>query len=352
MKENKEKMNNYYDGTKLLSMKDIEGNTPEIFIVTTNRSGGKTTYFGRMLINNFKKKKIRKFAILYRYKYELDECADKFFKDLKSLFFNGDEMTSSKKCNGLFIELELNGIPCGYCLALNSADSIKKISHFFSDVDAIFLDEFQVENGEYCTNEIQKFISIHQSIARGNGKQSRYVPCFMCANTVSLLNPYYTALGISTRLNKNTKFLKGRGFVLEQGFVDSARNAQQESTFNKAFYNDEYIAYSTQNKYLDDNESFIEKVNGKGKYICTIKYNNKNFGVREYSEQGIICCDDKPDISYPLRIAATTDDHQINYVMLKQNDFLIQLLRYYFNKGCFRFKDLSCKEAILNTLTY
>ena len=33
----------YYDGTKLLSMKDLDGNKPEVYMVTTNRTGGKTT---------------------------------------------------------------------------------------------------------------------------------------------------------------------------------------------------------------------------------------------------------------------------------------------------------------------
>ena len=28
----------YYDGTKLLSLKDINGNTPELYICTSNRS--------------------------------------------------------------------------------------------------------------------------------------------------------------------------------------------------------------------------------------------------------------------------------------------------------------------------
>ena len=42
-------MPKYYDGTKLLSMKDLDGNTPEIFMVTSNRTAGKTTYFNRLV---------------------------------------------------------------------------------------------------------------------------------------------------------------------------------------------------------------------------------------------------------------------------------------------------------------
>lgn len=43
---------NYYDGTKLLSLKDINGKTPEVFMCTSNRSAGKTTYFNRLVVNS------------------------------------------------------------------------------------------------------------------------------------------------------------------------------------------------------------------------------------------------------------------------------------------------------------
>ena len=46
-------MPNYYDGTKLLSLKDINGNTPELYLCVTNRTAGKTTYFGRFLVNKY-----------------------------------------------------------------------------------------------------------------------------------------------------------------------------------------------------------------------------------------------------------------------------------------------------------
>lgn len=42
----------YYDGTKLLSMKDLNGREPELFMVTTNRTGGKTTWFSVILLRN------------------------------------------------------------------------------------------------------------------------------------------------------------------------------------------------------------------------------------------------------------------------------------------------------------
>lgn len=343
--------NKYYDGTKLLSMLDVNGNQPEIYICTTNRTGGKTTYFGRMVVNRFKKKG-EKFALLYRFNYELDDCADKFFKDISSLFFNGEIMTSKRKANGIFHELWLSDKHCGYAISLNSADAIKKYSHLFSDVEHIIFDEFQSESNRYCDNEIKKFLSIHTSIARGQGKQVRRVPVYMLSNAVTMINPYYIALGISERLNNETKFLKGDGYILEQGFIESASKQQSESGFNRAFSGDKYVTYSSQNIYLNDNATFIEKPKGKNTYLATLKYNGCNYGIREFTEEGIIYCDDKADITFRTKITVTTDDHEVNYVMLKRNDIFINMLRYYFDHGCFRFKDLKCKECVLKCLSY
>lgn len=341
-------------------MLDIDGNKPEIYMCTTNRTGGKTTYFGRLLVNRFLKTGA-KFALLYRFNYEMDSISDKFFKDIGSLFFNGYIMTSERKAKGIFQELFLkypnegeNEKPhsCGYALAINSADQIKKYSHLFSDVESILFDEFQSETNHYCPDEIRKFLSVHTSIARGQGSQVRYVPVYMLSNPVSLINPYYVEMGIAERLQDNTKFLKGQGYVLENGFVESASLAQKESGFNKAFAFNKYMKYSSESVYLNDNKAFIEKPEGDSKYLATIQYEGCEYALREYYQAGVIYCDDHDDSSYKYKIAVTTEDHQTNYVMLKRNDMFIQNMRYFFERGCFRFKNLLCKEAVMKLISY
>ena len=355
MSEEKERVN-YYDGTKLLSLKDINGNTPEIYMCTTNRTGGKTTYFGRLCVNRFLKAK-EKFCLVYRFNYELDDVANKFFKDIGSLFFKDYSMTSVRKSNGIYHELILHkhgdeGVSCGYAITLNSADQIKKQSHLLSDTRRMLFDEFQSETNHYCGDEVTKFISVHNSIARGQGKQSRYLPVYMLANPVTILNPYYVELDIATRLTGETKFLRGDGFVLEQGYVDSAARAQRESAFNRAFSRNKYTAYASQGVYLNDNLAFIERPEGLSRYVVTLKYKGNNYAVREYTDKGILFCDDKADMTNPNKLSVTTDDHNINYIMLKRNDMFLNNLRFYFDHGCFRFKDLRCKEVIMKTLCY
>ncbi len=341
----------YYDGTKLLSLSDKNGEKPEIYVSTSNRSAGKTTYFNRLAVNAFLKRN-EKFGLIYRFKYELSDIAEKFFKDINVLFFPEHTMSAEKKAGGIYYDLFIDDCHCGYAFALNSADQIKKYSHLFSDVQRLLFDEFQSETNNYCPDEIRKFISLHMSVARGQNKQVRYVPVYMISNTVTLINPYYVEWGISSRIKSDTKYLKGDGFVLEQGFNESASKANKDSAFNRAFSSNRYLDYASQNIYLNDNTAFIEKPVGIGKYLATIKFNNYTFAIREYAEQGIIYCDDKADMTFPFKLTVTANDHDINYVMLKRNDMFISSLRYYFDKGCFRFKDLKCKDAILKILSY
>lgn len=350
----------YYDGTKLLSLMDVDGNKPELYICTSNRSAGKTTYFGRLCVNRFLKNG-EKFCLLYRFKYELNQIADKFFKDIATLFFPGWWIRSESRADGIYHELYIGneaddpkkgGVSCGYALSMNSADQLKKMSHLLSDTKRILFDEFQSETNTYCANEVDKFISIHTSIARGNGEQVRYVPVYMISNPVTLLNPYYVAMNIAPRLRDDTKFLRGQGFVLEQGYNDVAATAQMESGFNRAFATTKQVAYLAQGVYLNDNKVFIDKPHGRSKYLATIRCFNKDYGIRMFPEDGVVYCDNRPDNTFPVKLAVTTDDHNVNYVMLKAYAPFIEQMRYYFDRGCFRFKDLQAKEAILQMLSY
>lgn len=341
----------YYDGTKLLSLKDLSGAEPEIYLCCSNRSAGKTTYFGRLFVNRFLSYG-EKFGLLYRYNYELSDVANKFFNELHSLFFPDKTMESKTRAKGIYTELFLNDKPCGYAMSINNADQLKKMSHLFADCQRILFDEFQSESNHYCDNELQKFISIHTSIARGGGKQVRRVPVYMLGNYVSMLNPYFCALGISSRLKLNTNFMRGDGWVLEQGFNLSASELQKQSAFNRAFSQNEYVKYAAEKSYLNDNVAFIDRPAGQSKYVCTIVYQRNNYGIREYRESGIIYCDTVADLSHPVKLSISTDDHNLNYIMLRSSDPLIGLLRWYFEHGVFRFRNLECKNAILEICAY
>lgn len=340
----------FYDGTKLLSMLDINGEVPEIYIVTSNRSAGKTTYFNRYVMNRFMKHG-EQFLLLYRYTYELDEVDTMFFNDIRRLFFPEYEVTAKVHSKGRYATLYISGgkydnTICGYATAINQANNLKKLSHVFSEVKTILFDEFQTEYSHYCPNEVNKFYSIHTTIARGNGEQSRYVRVIMLSNTVSTINPYYLALGISQRLKKETKFLRGDGYVLEQGYNVSAAIAQKSSAFNRAFSSDEtYSAYNAEGVYLEDNAAFIQRPAGGCKYLATIAVDNKQYSIRQYSDY--LYCDRTTDDSFPIRIAASSNEHNETTVMALPVSVFVTTVRQAFMAGNFRFRDIECKNAVI-----
>ncbi len=344
-------MAEFYDGTKLLSMSDLNGRQPEIYLTTGNRSIGKTTWFNRYCVKDFIKKH-KKFCLVYRWNYELSDCADKFFKDIQRLFFPDYEMTEKRRANNIFVELFLNEESCGYCVTLNNADALKKFSHLLSDVDKMIFDEFQSENAHYCPNELNKLLSIHTSIARGNGEQVRRVPIYMLSNKVSLINPYFLSLGISDRLRDDTKFLKGDGFVLEQTYMEEVANAQLDSAFNRAFKNESYVAYAAQNVYLNDSTTFIEKPEGSSTYVATFRNESTDYSVRYYPKAGLYYVDKSVDNDYKVKLSFDANSHDVDYIMANNQSPYVLTLRVAFERGMVRFRNQECKHAFFECLRY
>lgn len=355
----------YYNGDRLLSMMDRNGKRPEIFICTSNRTAGKTTYFNKRLVDTFLKDG-KKFCLLKRYATDLSrDIGNAFFKDIQSLFFPHYTLKIEPRNKGLFYELFIGkttmfqmdesykGESCGVVLALSSHEKYKPISHYFSDIDSMLFDEFQSIDNKYLSNEITAFRSIHETVARGQGKQSRYVPVYLIGNPASTLNPYYVSMGIANQITRRTVFMRGNGYVLEQGYNESASRALSESAFESAFSEeDEYLQYASKGEYLLDSSSFISKMSGNGVYVATIKYNGKCYGVREYALQGIVYVDSNADLHYPVRLSVDVKDHDVNYIMLKRNGELIRQWRFLFERGSMRFKNQACKNAMVQVLSY
>lgn len=347
----------YYDGSKLLNMRDLDGHKPRFFMVTSNRSAGKTTYFHRYLFNRFLKHG-EKFAILYRYKDMLDDLDGKFFKDIGPLFFPDYLCKAVKKSHGDYIELytckrgeeenEEAWKCCGYGLALNTANKLKNFSHYFSDIKTMYFDEFQAEFSEYCPKELNKFFNIYATIARGHGEQFRYLPVIMSANTVSVINPYFSYFKITNRLQSNTKFLRGHDYVLECNFNESASNAMQEASFMK-YSDDKYLQYQSGGVYCLDNTAFLEKKTGMNRYVCTILLHGREYGVRLYDD-GILYINKQPDKTSPNRFSGDIESHNLSTIITPSAVYKKQLIEY-FNRGYLRFYDLETKTDIIEFLT-
>ena len=346
-------MGKYYDCGYLLTLKDAHGRNPDIYIADGNRTAGKTVSFKRRLVDTFLKVKsdVNQFYLIYRYKTDMQSLSESFFTDIRRLFYNGHEMTEKKLFDGAVVMLLLDGKPCGYCIPLSLSAKIKRMSSIFVQVAHGFFDEYQDESNNYLPNEIDKLMSIHTSIARGDGKQSRRVPLYMASNTVSVLNPYYQALGINKMLKHNTKILRGDGWVYERTYNKNASKAFTESAFNRAFSSSNYFNHAAENVYLNDNNALISRPRGHSDYMLSIKYNNNWYSVRKYDTCVYVA--EGADLLFPRRVCFNYSDVvDDRAVMINTSNYIIVALRNYFHRGIMRFENLQCKNMMFDMLSF
>lgn len=341
----------YYNGTKLLSRKDLENNTPEIFVVVGNRGAGKSFFFKEFLLKKWLEKK-EMFLDIVRYKYEVPDRVTAFYEDLTQEKYSDLEVDSKKMISGNATAHIINGELAGYTVALSSADTLRKYSSMFVHIQRMFFDEFQLEGMNYLPEEVNKIQSLHMSVARGGGKQSRYVPLYMASNVVSVINPYFYAWGFTNRINKDTKFLRGIGVVLEQCYNESAAKAAKQSAFNRAFQNSHYLDYAATNVALADNYAFIANVNEPDSYyMYTIVYEGKDFALWQNERLGILFVNRRIDYKRRNILTFKGADHDINRVLLMRMEDVVYRWRILFQQGCFRFSDLEAKQAFLDILS-
>lgn len=341
-------MPTYYDSEKILSMKDLDGLDPSIYMITSNRCAGKTTHFLLKAINTFKDTK-RKTALLYRHQYELSSASSIFQSALKLIDNTEHELITVSHAKGLFYEFLLDGESFAFSLSLSNVDALKKYSPLFSEVDMCILDEFQKEDGVYLKNEVQKLQSILVSIARGGGAQSRPIQCFLLGNNVSMLNPYFVFFDVNRRFRPDTKFMRGHGWIAEFNYNESASNAIKSNGLFRAFDSD-YMRTSADNKKLFKEDEFLEKCAGKTKYLFTIKHDGKMWGVREELSTGKTYINENYDKKCKTVVVFTSGEHGSNTIMVNKNSFTIKKLKESYDLGLLRFSNLNAKNVIYDIL--
>lgn len=337
----------FYNGKTALSY-----GTPFIFTLGT-RSIGKTFYWTKRQINRFLKTG-RKFGFVKRYKEDLKSVAEKFFDNNAYEFpdhtFDADGFSSAS--GGRFV---IDGKVAGYGMTLNKANRMKGIS--MADVDELIFDEFLPEDGIYLPNEVGAAFSLYQSVARGYGKAIRPEVRFVfIANHVTLNNPYFRELKIRDMYKPGTKILvdPDRGWVAEFTNSDEIAKEISETPFGKMIAKTKYGEYAIKAQFYLDDPTFIAKPNGSGAYVCTLVWNDKEFGVYEYMDDGLLYITHSVDHNCKEIFALTNADHKPNYMIMYRNRMnpMWGYLRYAYDNALIRFQDDECKFMFLEAMDY
>lgn len=347
----------YYNPAKLMNMMDINGNRPYIYICTTNRNAGKSFSFIDYIIKEWTGYS-RLTTFIFRYNYELPGCSDTIYGDVQRTKYPDLKFTE-KSISDIYYELYCNGVKCGYAIALNCKDSvIKRRGPALNDTTYIVFDEFQSEDG-YIKNEVHKFQTWYTTIARGQGQLTRYVPVYMIGNLISIANPYYISMGVSNRIRPEMRFIRGDGWVLEQGFSEDAAKENSESGFNRAFQRTKYSrSLYEKGLYLEDNNSNILSVKLEQKnFLFTLISNDKTLGCWLFNPKDYGITDSGLSALY---ISESHDDSQnIKYANNRnvksgetsiQTTFIKNTLLSYYKTGKIFYQNIEIKNIMKDEL--
>lgn len=341
-------MIDYYDSSALLSQRDENGNKPGIYISVTNRLGGKTYNYSRYMLRKYLKTGKTQ-GLEIRWNQDLKTRANSFASDvmlkdkgLRSHSLHAKNM--GKIAYNIFMD-DHEDRPAVTVIALNDSDKIRENSSKFQEICSLFLDEFQPETGTYVPDEVKRFQSIHKSIARGGDSFGRYVPQFMASNAASKINPYFVAMGIHKKIiSKDQRFIRGKGWVLEQCVIEGAAEAQEQDPFNQAFEDSDYQKFSSRNEWLLDDSPFIKRLPITGKQIAIIDTARASFGL--WYQSGIYYISDKKDPSGRIHIATTREAQNPGNVGASL--FLARQLRLAYDRSCVYFSDPDSYAAFMS----
>lgn len=328
--------------------------------IVGNRGGGKSYGAKKRCIDNFIKRK-EQFGYIRRYKEDLKKPMQQFFDDIMWEYpdyefkIDGDKFLIRLKPADEHEKWTKEDI-AGYGFELSTANNKKSIS--YPNVTTLVFDEFLLDRGfqRYIPNEVQAFLNLYETVARP-GTQHPRVVAFFLANAISITNPYflYFNLKMPSEIDKNNKYIwkhPKKPILVEdvrnEKFIDKKKNTE----FGSIIEGTEYADYSIENKFLLDDDSFIEKKSPIARYYFTFVYSNKKFGVWVDFTAGKMWVSEDIDPSFILKFALTLKDHSPNTLLLKNkstsNRFKVFIDSY--KEGNVYFENMNIKNMCYEIL--
>lgn len=334
----------WYDKQQCLSYNKI------LNFILSNRGGGKTFDFTKWCIDDFKKNGnqavwVRRYATELKGNGSnpgiLDENA--FFKGvLKEGLYENDKLEIKDNIG------YVNDKPAIFFVALSTSRSLKSIN--FPFVNKIIFDEFLIDKGRngYLKNEVEVFLDLYETVARLRDN----VRAVFLANSVSVVNPYFTYFKIKPDPNKRFNVYP-RGICVEF-FTDKEFIAAKKKTrFGKLIEGTRYSDYSVENKWLNDNDTFVEPKPKNGcQFLMGLKYNGTMFGFWVNYDRGLIFVNTQYDPSFYALYTLTKEDHEPNLLLIKslKDSSPMKMVVYAYNNSLLRFEDMEVKSIMYEVL--
>ena len=311
--------------------------------VLSNRGGGKTFNCTEWAVKDFLKTG-KQTMWVRRYDTEL------YGPKGKPAILDNNKFFDGIKKEGLFpgVELEVsgyegkvNGEVAIYFMPLSTSRQAKSVN--FPNVNKIIFDEFLVggdsSNG-YLKNEVEILLDLIETVDRLRDE----VRVVLLANSISIVNPYFHYFKIKPRTDRRftvypeicVEIFKDAEFV----------EAKRKTRLGRLTAGTRYGDYAIENKWLLDNETFIEKKTPDAKFYVGLKYAGVMYGFWiDYDADRIFVNRQYDPSSYAL-YTLTKDDHEANLLLIKNiaDTKRVERVVYAFRNGLLRFEDMQVKN--------
>lgn len=330
------------------------------YFIIGNRGGGKTYGFKEWAIDDFIENGWQ-FGYIRRYKDDLKEPMKQYFKDIEERYLDYEFKTDSKYFyirlkpadpNEKWTEKDI----AGYGFTLSTANNKKSIS--YPKINKLCFDEFLLDKGNqhYLQNEVLALLNLYETIARpGTGHVK--VLCFLLANSISITNPYFLFfdLKMPTKKDKNNKWVwvhPKKPILVEDVRNEDFIDIKKSSTFGSLVEGTKYAEYSIDNKFLLDNDKFIEPKSPKARFCFTLNYLEHSFGVWADFTEGKYYVSKKLDPNYPLVYSITMKDHSPNMILINNKNRNLPFKRFLdgYKDGCVYFESINIKNMIYEVI--
>lgn len=311
-------------------------------LITGNRGCGKTFGFKDWAIKDFIKTGAQ-FVYVRRYKQELKKNA-KFFNDIAYKF---PEHKFEVK-GPIYL---IDGKEAGCAMAL-STSKIEK-STPFPLVNKIGFDEFIIDKGtyRYLPDEVINFLELYETVARPGTPNRKDVRVFFLSNAITVSNPYFMYFHIE--LPRQGALISRRGDILLQlvqdpDFIEMKKNTR----FGKMIQGTEYADYSIENKFLRDNDTFLEKKGPASQFYFTFKYKGLLYGVWLDYALGRMWVSYDVDPYCRIIYSITLDDHTANTMLIKRlaKATHMKLFLDNYKLGNVFFEDMKIKNVVYDVI--
>lgn len=315
----------FYDINKALSYSKL------FYFIVGGRSCGKTYSFKKWAIKSFLKTGSQ---FIYLRRYETDfKKIELFFDDI--LANNEFECQFKVSANIFYINEKV----AGYYFPLTSAQSLKSTP--FPNVGRILLDEFILEDGfqHYIPNEVSSTLSLYDTISR-----DRDIPMLFMSNAVKFNNPYFNYFALNKGFNKDISIFDDiyLEIITNKHFIEQ----RKQTRFGKMISNTSYSQYAIENKFTDDDNTFVSKKQKTAIFKFTMIWKGQKIGVWADYTIGYWCLSDDVDPSNKIIYTLSISDHQENALLLTsiKNNIMFKNMIRAFDMGLLIFETQKLKS--------